>query len=197
MEERTIFVYQYDELTVEAKETARKWFASALNEEFSHETECITQNLTDTLETKGYEGLDVHWSLNYCQGDGVAFYGRLTTDELVKLSERLLSDKEYQRLKLIGELADFEIEISDTNNRYHHYNSMRVDIDDMQSLEDFPKIWELLQKLKEAIHNDIREISRELEKQGYAEIEYYFSKEYAEMEIRANEYEFDVDGGRI
>lgn len=197
MKERTIFVYQYDELTVCAKENARKWFAESLSEEFSYETECITENMQNVLEEKGYEGLDLHWSLSHCQGDGVAFYGRLTTEELVNLSERLLSDKDYQRLKLVGTLADFEIEISDTNNRYHHYNSMRVDIDDMQSLEDFPKIWELIEKLKNAIAEDIRNISRELEKQGYEEIDYYYSKESIEENIRANEYEFDVEGGRI
>lgn len=197
MREKTIYVYQYDELTVSAKENARKWFAESLNEEFSYETECITENMQNVLEEKGYEGLDLHWSLSHCQGDGVAFYGRLTTEELVNLSERLLSDKDYQRLKLVGTLADFEIEISDTNNRYHHYNSMRVDIDDVQSLEDFPKIWELIEKLKNAIAEDIRNISRELEKQGYEEIAYYYSKESIEENIRANEYEFDVDGGRI
>jgi len=197
MEERIVFVYQYDELTVSAKDNAVKWFQEILNEEFTEESENITQDLTGTLENKGYEGMDVHWSLSHSQGDGVAFYGRLTTDELVNLSERLLSNNEYQRLKLVGELADFEIEISSTNHHYNHYNTMRVDLDDMQSLEDFPKIWELLQKLKEAIHNDIRGISRELEEQGYKQIDYYYSKEYAIDSIKANEYEFDVNGGRI
>lgn len=197
MREKTIMVYQYDELTVSAKENARKWFAESLNEEFSYETECISENMQTTLENKGYEGLDLHWSLSHCQGDGVAFYGRLFTTDLVKLAERLLSDKDYQRLKLVGTLADFEIEIYDTNNRYHHHNSMKVFLDDVQSLEDFPKIWELLQKLERAIAEDVREVSKELEEQGYAEIEYYFSKESIEENIRANEYEFDVDGGRI
>ncbi|AXQ67686.1 hypothetical protein KIOSHI_265 [Bacillus phage Kioshi] len=197
MREEITFIYQYDELKAESKENAVKWFQETLNEEFTIESEQITENMKTTLENKGYEGLDVFWSLNHCQGDGVAFYGRLTTVELVSIAERLLSDKDYKRLKLVGTLADFEIEIYDTNNRYNHYNSMKVYLDDVQSLEDFPKIWELLQKLERAVSDDIREISKELEKQGYAEIDYYYSKEYAESEIRANEYEFDVDGGRI
>ncbi len=197
MREEITFIYQYDELKAESKENAIKWFQDTLHEEFTIESEHITEDLTSALEEKGYEGFDLFWSLNYCQGDGVGFYGRLFTTDLVKLAERLLSDKDYQRLKLVGTLADFEIEIYDTNNRYNHYNSMKVFLDDVQSLEDFPKIWELLKKLERAIAEDIREVSKELERKGYEQIEYYFSKEYAEDEIRANDYEFDVNGGRI
>lgn len=197
MREEITFVYQYDELKAESKENAIKWFQDTLREEFTIESERITEDLTSALEEKGYEGFDLFWSLNHCQGDGVAFYGRLFTTDLVKLAERLLSDKDYQRLKLVGTLADFEVEIYDTNNRYNHYNSMKVFLDDVQSLEDFPKIWELLQKLERAISEDVREVSKELERKGYEYIDYYFSKEYAIDEIKANDYEFDVNGGRI
>ncbi len=190
-------IYQYDELTVSAKENARKWFEESLNEEFSHETECITQDLTSALEEKGYEGLEVQWSLNYCQGDGVAFYGTLFTTDLVKLAERLLSDKEYKRLKAIAKGEDFSIEINRCNYHYNHWNTMETYLNDEHVFGDYPKVWELLQKLEHAISNDIKEVSKELERKGYEQIEYYFSKEYAEDEIRANDYEFDVNGGRI
>lgn len=197
MEERTIYVYQYDELTVEAKENARKWFAESLNEEFSYETDCITEMFQNELEELGYNGMEVNWSLSYCQGDGVAFYGTLFTTELVKLAERLLSDKEYRRLKAIATGEDFSIEINRNSYRYNHYNTMETFLNDYHVFGDYPKVWELLQKLERAVSNDIKDISRELEKKGYKEIDYYYSKEYAEDSIRANSYEFDVDGGRI
>lgn len=191
-------IYNYDELTVASKENAVKWFQETLNHEFSYETEYITQDFTSALEEKGYEGLEVQWSLNHCQGDGVAFYGTLFTTELVKLSERLLSDKDYKRLKAIAKGEDFSIEINRCNYHYNHWNTMETYLNDEHVFGDYPKVWELLQKLERAISDDIKEVSRELERKGYEQIEYYLtSKEYAEGEIRANEYEFDVNGGRI
>ncbi|AHJ87109.1 hypothetical protein BCP8-2_071 [Bacillus phage BCP8-2] len=189
--------YQYDELTVSAKETAREWFANSLNEDFSHESECISENMQTVLENKGYEGFDLNWSLSNSQGDGVAFYGTLFTTDLVKLAERLLSDKDYKRLKAIAKGEDFSIEINRCSYHYNHWNTMETYLNDEHVFGDYPKVWELLQKLEHAISNDIKEVSKELEREGYEQIEYYFSKEYAEDEIRANEYEFDVDGGRI
>ncbi len=191
-------IYQYDELTVSAKENARKWFEESLNEEFSHETECITQDLTSALEEKGYEGLEVNWSLSHCQGDGVAFYGTLYTSEVLQIAKRLLSEKEYNRLEIISQCEDIVFEINNSGwGRYHHWNTMSVELIDVCYWEDYPKVWELLKKLERAIAEDIREVSKELERKGYEQIEYYFSKEYAEDEIRANDYEFDVNGGRI
>lgn len=181
-----------------AKENARKWFEESLNEEFSYETECITENMQNVLEEKGYEDMDLNWSLSHCQGDGVAFYGTLFTTDLVKLAERLLSDKEYRRLKAIATGEDFSIEINQVGyGRYHHWNTMETYLNDEHVFSDYPKVWELLQKLERAVSNDIKDISRELEKQGYEQIAYYYSKESIEENIRANEYEFDVDGGRI
>ncbi|WPF70251.1 hypothetical protein BCVP_CDS0223 [Bacillus phage BC-VP] len=197
MREEITFVYQYDELKAESKENAVKWFQDTLREEFTIESEHITEDFTSALEEKGYEGLEVQWSLNYCQGDGVAFYGTLFTTDLVKLSERLLSDKEYKRLKAIAKGEDFSIEINRCNYHYNHWNTMETYLNDEHVFGDYPKVWELLQKLERAISDDIKEVSKELERKGYEQIEYYFSKEYAIEEIKANEYEFDVNGGRI
>ncbi|WQZ49327.1 hypothetical protein Z3_11 [Bacillus phage Z3] len=197
MREEITFVYQYDELKAESKENAIKWFQDTLREEFTIESERITEDFTSALEEKGYEGLEVQWSLSHCQGDGVAFYGTLFTTDLVKLSERLLSDKEYKRLKAIAKGEDFSIEINRCNYHYNHWNTMETYLNDEHVFSDYPKVWELLQKLERAISDDIKEVSKELERKGYEQIEYYFSKEYAIEEIKANEYEFDVNGGRI
>ncbi|QFP93428.1 UNVERIFIED_ORG: hypothetical protein Xoosp15_163 [Xanthomonas phage Xoo-sp15] len=197
MREETVKFYKYDELSVDAKENAVKWFHETLNHEFTYENEQISETLETALENKGYKGFDLNWSLNHCQGDGVAFYGTLFTTELVKLSERLLSDKDYKRLKAIAKGEDFSIEINRCNYHYNHYNTMETYLNDEHVFGDYPKVWELLQKLESAVSDDIKEVSRELEKIGYSEIDYRFTKEYAEQEIENCEYEFTIEGGRI
>ena len=42
----------------------------------------LTEDFQNQLAEKGFEAVKVFWSLGYCQGDGVAFYGRVYTEDL-------------------------------------------------------------------------------------------------------------------
>lgn len=55
----------------------------------------------------------------------------------------------------------------------------------------------LVKKLEEALKEWVQDTSRELEKAGYAEIEYRSSDEVLIETIEANDYRFDEDGGRL
>ncbi|AMO25854.1 hypothetical protein Blue_031 [Bacillus phage Deep Blue] len=186
--------YKYDELTVASQDNAVKWFQEVLVEESTEESENIMQEFYTILENNGYEGMDIQWTFNNFESDGVAFYGILFTTDLVKISERLLSDKEYKRLKAIAIGEDFSIEIY--NNNYNERNMVTY-LNNEHVFSDYPKVWELLQKLERAVSEDIKEIREQLERQGHDAIAYYRTKVYAINEIRNCEYEFDIDGGRI
>lgn len=197
MRTENVNIYEYDELSVEAKEVARKWYTDSMNEDFSFESEQITESFTDELSELGYTDVEVNWSLSHCQGDGVAFYGTLYTQELLKIAKRLLSERDYNRLEVIGECEDVSVEINRSGwGNYHHWNTMSVELVDAHCWEDYPKVLELLEKLVEEIEKDVVTISKRLEEQGYAEIDYRFSKEAIEESIRVNAYEFTEDGNR-
>lgn len=79
------------------------------------------------------EDLKVEYSLSHCQGDGVAFYGWLDTDSLIKLFKHLNPQKHKQKMfvNLLNhieswEMSDVDIEIARNHfgYRYSHWNTM-------------------------------------------------------------------------
>jgi len=46
------------------------------------DAEFLTEDFKTQLAERGFEETDVYWSLGYCQGDGVAFYGRVHGESL-------------------------------------------------------------------------------------------------------------------
>lgn len=46
------------------------------------DAEFLTEDFKTQLAEFGFEEAKVYWSLGYCQGDGVAFYGRVHMESL-------------------------------------------------------------------------------------------------------------------
>ena len=46
------------------------------------DAEFLTEDFKSQLAEFGFEETEVYWSLGYCQGDGVAFYGRVHAENL-------------------------------------------------------------------------------------------------------------------
>lgn len=92
---------------------------------------------------KGFPSdLTIEWSLSYCQGDGVAFYGQLSIDECAELLPKLYpNQKRIQRKleRLFVAIDDWECEENNTctfpfkiernswGSRYSHWNTMTLD----------------------------------------------------------------------
>jgi hypothetical protein len=139
------------------------------------DAEFLTEDFKAQLAERGFEETEVYWSLGYCQGDGVAFYGRVYPESL--------KEKDARAKRLIDALVaagdELYIEITGERGHYHHWNSMTVEIEFENEADDddLParlKIARpaLRENLEEYLAERVREISRELEKSGYAEIEY-------------------------
>ena len=76
MRTETIKIFQYSELSKEAKEKARKWYLDGDNTPFL--TENIEESIKEDLEEKDIKiikNFEVHYSLSNSQGDGVMFEG--------------------------------------------------------------------------------------------------------------------------
>lgn len=157
----------------------------------------LTEDFKIQLAELGFEGVDVFWSLGYCQGDGVAFYGRVDMETLKEKDReaRML----IERLEAAGD--ELSIEITGKNNHYHHWNSMTVEIEFENEVdeEDLPSRLKLAlpvrrENLEEYLSEKVEEISRELEKSGYAEIEYRYCEEPIRQELSEREHLYEKDG---
>jgi hypothetical protein len=159
----------------------------------------LTEDFKTQLAEFGFEETEVYWSLGYCQGDGVAFYGRVYPESL--------KEKDRKAKRLIGALESADdslyIEITGANGHYHHWNSMTVEIEFENETDDddLParlKIARpaLRENLEEHLAERVREISRELEKSGYAEIEYRYDESAIRDELQECEHLYEKDGTR-
>ena len=159
----------------------------------------LTEDFKTQLAEYGFENTNVYWSLGYCQGDGVAFYGRVYAENLkVKDPE---AKRLIERLEAAGD--EISIEITGENGHYHHWNSMAVEIEFENEIadEDLPARFKiarplLREELEEYLAEKVKEISRELEKSGYAEIEYRYDEDTIRDELMEREHLYEKDGTR-
>lgn len=210
MREHVIKLYKFDELNAEAKENAISNYRNFIDWDF--ESKSITDFFVEYLTSVGYPTEDIEWCLSYSQGDGVAFYGdvdlnivvpRLLDAEYVKLYEKMLEE---------GMTVTANIYRNSYGYRYSHYNTMEVEVDgdyietfmeylydelDEESdeyVEKYNEIEDFFTTLRDAIHNDIKDVSRHLEGVGYEVIEHIESDENIIEMIKLNGYEFTEEG---
>lgn len=161
------------------------------------DAEFLTEDFKTQLAEQGFSDVEVYWSLGYCQGDGVAFYGRVCP---VSLKEK---DRKAKRLIDALEAAGdaLYIEITGAGGHYHHWNSMNIEIEFENESEDEEKPARLKiarpalrENLEEYLTERVKEISRELEKSGYAEIEYRYDEETIRNDLTEREHLYEKDG---
>lgn len=159
----------------------------------------LSEDFKMQLAERGFPDVEVYWSLGYCQGDGIAFYGILYPEDLKEKDAR--AAKFIEALEKAGDVLS--ISITGENNHYHHWNSMTVEIEfeSDSNDEELParlKIARpvLRENLEEYLDERVKEISRELEKCGYAEIEYRYDENAIREELQEREHLYEKDGSR-
>jgi hypothetical protein len=185
---REIDVYQFDELPAKAKQRA----IEAYREHAWDDTDSknLTDYFRDELKNLGLPSGDIRWRLSYSQGDGVAFYGKFDIEDYMRANKLV---KEFRSL-LTDPLPYAEI-VNIGGFRYDHWNTMRVQLERQTDLT--PKQEALLANLKEDIAEHIKDVSRDLEKIGYADIESRTGDEAIAETLSINEYEYDANGNRL
>ena len=213
MREHTINLYSFDELSPEAQAKAIEKYRDGMD--WHWESQFITEDFQERLAELGYPTDDVNWSLSYCQGDGVAFYGDI---DVPKVAQRLLKG---DVLELFNRMVEENLTISMSlyrnsfGHHYSHWNTMEVEIDgddDGTMMEYlYPELEEgtdeyiekanavqnVFDVLLESVDSDVKDVSSELERSGYEQIDYYQSDEAITEEIRSNGFEFEEDGTRF
>jgi len=129
----------------------------------------IKTYFTRQLEKRGYPTDDINYSLNYCQGDGMAFYGDIDEEALIRLADTLMKGTEKAAVKrAIDKGATVTIERNSCATHYSHYNTMTVIAEACfgEELTDFE--WASFQSFEQALEEDIKATSKSLEADGYA-----------------------------
>jgi hypothetical protein len=195
METITIDTYSFEELSPEVQKKVLE------NESAKYEIDCdfITEWFTDVLlEQHGIDEVQVNWSLSCCQGDGVAFYGKPSLDKMAEKDEeiKLVLDQ----IRDIDPDCSLYLTITSNSNHYCHWNTMDIEIEDDIDLNlsdtEVGTIEHLILFLKAKIDKKVKNISKELEKLGYEDIENQHSDESIQDFIEANEFRFTKDGKR-
>jgi hypothetical protein len=159
----------------------------------------LSEDFKIQLAERGFPDVEVFWSLGYCQGDGVAFYGSVYPEDLKE------KDPEAARfIKALEKAGDvLSINITGENNHYHHWNSMTVEIEFESETDDDEQPARLKiarpvlrENLEEHLSEKVKEISRELEKSGYAEIEYRYDENAIRDELLERDHLYEKDGAR-
>jgi hypothetical protein len=191
-------VYYFEELNEEAKKKAIEDFRRRGTWK-QWDNENLSKYFKERLREYGfYNDVQIEFSLGYCQGDGVAFYGEIYFSKWLKNHQDHFTKKELKRLEWLNNV--FGIEVSTTRNsygyHYSHYNTMDIEVtcDRYIDLRDGDLLDEVLNKVEELLEDEVVELSCDLERIGYEEIEYKNSDEYIIESIIANEYEFTEDG---
>lgn len=170
-ETKTITLYEYSELSPEAKQKA----LDAWNE---HNDDPYMQShminlLKEKLEEEGIEydtdSMDVRYSLSHCQGDGFMFEGVLTW-------------------------KGYTVTVKHHGHYYHSYSKVvEITNDEGIAIESYKTDAEA-QAVSDAFEALYQQVCKHMEQQGYAHIEYITSEESFIEECDANGYTFRENG---
>ena len=176
-----IEVYGLEDLDSKAREHAIEQVT-----EYVASDRLIADDLTDIFQDElmalGYPVLDINWRLSHCQGDGVAFYGHLDSSQLHILRNRLMPELPDSEIELL------EMNIEQTSSYYHHYNTMGL------SYTYYGDMCEVVEQFVKNINDDIVDVSKRLEREGYGMLEYNESEEAIRNYIEFEQIEFTKDG---
>ena len=217
-------VYQYDELSDEAKEKARGWYRD-VNCDDTYWSESVTDDAATIAE---FLGLDInqtayktmggatkykptiYFSGFWSQGAGACVEGAWSASDVKpdKLKEHAPQDEELHRI--VDGLAEIAKEYPDGSftvkhsGHYSHSGCTRFNIElPCEAFDEAEYDSPEHTRLDEKISNDgetLKELARDfmnwIYKQLKEEWDYQNSDEQVEESIRANEYEFLEDGTR-
>ena len=199
-------VYNFSELSEDAKEKAKQWY---LDDDFRpYDFENIyTEDLKYLFNNSD---LKLQFSLSYCQGDGLNIYGKLDlvdvftairdtkhSGDLFKQYKDLFSEHEQKTIEAYMEVCGREVELP-YNRHYCYCIDDRVDFADdwIESLEycRYKNIQiDTIRKMEKLVGRMFENLSGTYEKYGY---DYFYNAddEVVNEACEANGWRFLEDG---
>jgi hypothetical protein len=186
----TLELFDINELSETAKKKAIEVYR---NTNDNYEMEPFKDSSITYLEELGFEGVRLSYSLSCSQGDGVNFSAEKFKG-LEKMLLEILGEGKEKTAKII--VKNIEVTMKGNEGRYAFASKSDVDFDFVpsQRLTNIENI--VTGVLLEKFENFYMETCKQLEKNGYAEIEYMDSDEYIIDELISNDALFTKEGKR-
>lgn len=186
-------LYQFNELSDEAKEKAREWFREGLYYD-SFEFDHVIDDAKEIAALMGIDIYNVYYSGFSSQGDGACFEGdyQYKKGSVKAVKDYAPMDKELHQiaetLQGIQKRAFYQLTAS-VKHRGHYSHSGCTSIG-VEYYGDMYKEVKEEDGLIEALRDYMVWIYRQLDKQN----DYINSNEYIDEAITVNEYEFTSEG---
>lgn len=186
-------IYNFEELTTEAKEVVKNWYLKGLDSSIF--IDMVDEDLYE-LNFKNSE-LKVQYSLNYSQGDGFNIYGKLDFYDCLEISQ-IKENFTSEELAILKSYFDYGYSYSlESNNHYCYCIIDRQNITEnlIYELQDNEIEFDsnLIEKFENVVKNFLCELCNKYEKLGY---DYFY--EISEEELKEvcddNDYEFYKSG---
>ncbi len=187
----TIQIYNFNELSQEAKDTAINNFRGE-GEVF---LDFFNDDCVETAKEHGFEGkIGLQYSLSYCQGDGLSFSCEwFNSQKLHEIFVEVLGTGKDKTIETIINECSFSL--VGNNGRYCYSHEKDLDFCFTDNIYA-PNIESVVEKVKEKLVEIYLDLCKELEKRGYDEIDYQYSDEYISNELIEREYEF-LENGKL
>ena len=187
-------VYEFHELSEQAKENAIKHF----REHREIMLDFFKDDCVHYANERGFEDIELQYSLGYCQGDGLSFSAHeYTMFENLYLEE--LGKGKEKTAKLLADNTYFQCTGNEGNYCFASSSDIDIWIDNYTSSinTDCENINEVVNNVRLKLEQIYCDVCDELETRGYNEIEYQESDECIIEDIQCNEYEFTKEGTLI
>lgn len=192
----TTITYSYDELSPDAQKKVEKWYLDGI-----YPDDFIEYWEFEQPYLYGITGLNIQFSLNYQQGDGVNVYGELYFDDCrellksVKLND--FTDKEWKRIEFYFDQCGYSISIPRNNTHYTYDYSRNINFaNDWISQLEWYRIRDidekLIYKLEKLVKQAFHIVNKEMEEIGY-DFFYEIPEDFYDY-CDSNGWEFLEDG---
>ena len=180
-------IYTFAELSEGAQ-------AYALKKESESRYESIDLDMFDDdskeyLYTQGFRDAELSYSLNYCQGDGLSFSANIDIDDM--LTEFNPGLKQSVKDCIYNYTS---VTIKANTGRYCFASRSDIDVYFEANNREYTNFNEIVDTFSTWLKDKYIDLCTELEKNGYAEIEYQTSEDCAREYFLANNIEFTADG---
>lgn len=180
--------YEFTELSKEAQERAINEYYEYEDYPFLEQELLEELNNLDTL--KLFRNVELIYSFNYSQGDGLSFKANVDKDKLLKqfCLKNNLSDILYNYT---------ELSVDNKNRIFASKNDICWEFNAYQADAKYPKLYDKFESIVNFLENYYIDICYKLEKFGYSIIEYRMSvEEFAEFS-QSNGYMYLKNGTMV
>lgn len=193
MRTETLEIFEFEELSKEAKEVAIESYRQRQYES-GDSVPFFADNCKERAEELGFIEPEFTYSLSWSQGDGLSFSAE-RYEKLEELFIEVLGESKSKTAKLIAEQCDVKVQMNSGYYCYAAKSDIDLYFDFMSPLGiDHDNIDEIVTKVREKLEDIYMDLCRQLEKDGYAELEYEASDEAITETILCNEYEYLKNG---